>query len=125
MDFQNFAKWAEENFIEGYELDKDLLVPGNKKYSPETCVYIPQRLNSFLTNIKSDNTSGYVGVSKKSDRTKWAANIKIEGKTTHLGMFTTAEEASIAYQEARVIESNKLKELYKDVLPSNVLNQIR
>lgn len=40
-NFQNFAKFHEENYIEGYHLDKDTLVDGNKLYSAETCQFIP------------------------------------------------------------------------------------
>lgn len=48
-NFQNFAKWYDENYYEiGEEmmhLDKDILVKGNKVYSPETCVFVPQSIN--------------------------------------------------------------------------------
>lgn len=39
--FSNFKKWFDENYIEGYHLDKDILVQDNKVYSPQTCVFIP------------------------------------------------------------------------------------
>ena len=125
LNFQNFAKWFEENYVEGFEIDKDLLIEGNKLYSLDTCVFIPTKLNSFLANIKASNTSGNVGVTQRPNRTTWEANIKINGKTTYLGSFTTIEEASEVYQEARRLEANKLKELYKGILPDSILNKIR
>lgn len=52
FNFQNFAEWNEANYyeIEGEEmhLDKDLLSEGVKIYSPNTCVYLPKRLNEVL-----------------------------------------------------------------------------
>lgn len=51
--FQNFAKWFYENYkphMEGWHLDKDILVKGNKLYSPETCIFIPNELNCVFTN---------------------------------------------------------------------------
>ena len=64
--FQTFAQWYEENYplmIENgrlvpklddssqrWELDKDILVPGNKIYSPETCCFMTRRLNNLFTD---------------------------------------------------------------------------
>ena len=54
-NFQNFAGWFEDNYKEGFELDKDLLVKGNKIYSPETCCFVPQEINLiFMSNRKKD-----------------------------------------------------------------------
>jgi hypothetical protein len=44
-NFQNFAKWFDENYIDGYQLDKDIKIKGNKVYSPETCSFV-----SFIDN---------------------------------------------------------------------------
>lgn len=38
-NFQVFAKYYEDNYKEGYHLDKDLLFKDNKIYSSETCVF--------------------------------------------------------------------------------------
>lgn len=50
-DYQNFAKWYHKNEyrIEGADLDKDLLLVGNKEYCPELCVFIPEELNKAIT----------------------------------------------------------------------------
>jgi hypothetical protein len=50
LQFSNFKKWYGENYREGFELDKDILFPGNKVYSKDTCVFVPQYLNSLLTD---------------------------------------------------------------------------
>lgn len=110
-NFQNFAKWYEENHpkIEGikFELDKDLL-QGEKEeklYSPKTCVFLPRGINNFLGNKQSNNTSGYIGVSwRKSDKV-WVASLS----KAYLGRYSTLEEASQAYQYARNIEAEKAK----------------
>ena len=50
-NFQNFAKWYDNNYyeIEGerMHLDKDILVKHNKIYSSETCVFVPHAINSL------------------------------------------------------------------------------
>ena len=40
MNFQTFAGWFSENYIEGYELDKDIKIKGNKEYSPDACMFV-------------------------------------------------------------------------------------
>ena len=45
-NFQVFAKWFEEHYIDGYHLDKDIKVPGNKLYSPDTCMFVTQAQNA-------------------------------------------------------------------------------
>lgn len=51
--FVAFRKWMLTQDWDGNQLDKDILVPGNKVYSKDTCVFIPGSLNNFLTGDKS------------------------------------------------------------------------
>jgi len=60
-NFQNFSKWCDNNYIDGYQLDKDLLVENNKKYSSNTCVFVPRWLNNlFHKNINSNRDNIYM-----------------------------------------------------------------
>jgi len=56
--------------------------------------------NSGNSGIHAHNTSGYRGVSLNSKSGLWVAQIKIDGKQTYLGRFTTAVEASLVYNKA-------------------------
>lgn len=58
-----------------------------------------QSNNASNVAIKSNNTSGYKGVSRYS-HSKWRAQIVVNQKYIHLGIFDTAEEAHKAYCEA-------------------------
>lgn len=49
LRFSNFKQWFEENNVEGYAIDKDILFRDNKVYSPQTCCFVPQEINSLLT----------------------------------------------------------------------------
>ena len=122
-NFQSFAKWYHDNYPNinevNFQLDKDLLQNDvkNKIYSPQTCIFLPKNVNSFLTNKKSDNTSGYIGVSWFKASIKWVANINLfgENKLKHLGYFLTPEEASETYQSARELEAEKVKEYLRSL----------
>lgn len=48
--FSNFNKWFKEqsDYKDGYCLDKDILVKGNKVYSPETCCFVPHEINTAI-----------------------------------------------------------------------------
>lgn len=99
--FQNFAKWfvAQEDCGKGYELDKDLLVKDNKLYSPETCILLPRRVNLMLTTSTINNKLGIVGVVERCGR--YSASIQIDGKMKHIGSYSTAKEASLAYAKEK------------------------
>lgn len=49
---------------------------------------------------RRNNKTGFKGVSWRPDKEKYAAQIKVNRKTRHLGFFTTPEAASVAYQAA-------------------------
>lgn len=51
-NYQNFAKWFDENYIDGFDLDKDILSVGSKIYSPETCLFVSSEENSLEVNGK-------------------------------------------------------------------------
>ena len=50
FNFQVFAKWFNVNYIEGYHLDKDIKIDGNRIYSPDTCIFVKQRDNAIKAN---------------------------------------------------------------------------
>lgn len=54
--FSNFKKWFDENYIDGYCLDKDIKQKGVdcKVYSPETCLFIPKSENVRERNSRCD-----------------------------------------------------------------------
>lgn len=61
-----------------------------------------KEVNSWNRDKQANNTSGYRGVSWNKAAGKWHAYIKIKGKRKHLGLFSTPEGASEAYEKARV-----------------------
>lgn len=122
LNLQVFGEWFDKNYIEGYQLDKDLLVKGNKIYSPETCCFIPQEINLLLVNRKRSRGKYPIGVSK--DKTKMSAHIVIKAKQYYLGNYNTAEEAFNAYKKAKELNIISIAEEYKDRISSEVYNTL-
>lgn len=98
--FSNFKRWFDENYIERYVLDKDILVKGNKCYSPETCCFVPAGLNSLLTKRDYHRGKYPVGVIK-SQNGNFVAQITKNKKHYNIGTYTTIEEAFNAYKESK------------------------
>ena len=105
-NFQNFAKWFEENYVQGFHLDKDILLKGNKIYSAETCCFVPLEINGLFTNRKSKRGSCVIGVSKLNN--KYISTFNINNKRKCLGVFDTEEQAFITY---KLLKEKKIKEL--------------
>jgi HNH endonuclease/AP2 domain len=59
-----------------------------------------QSCNSVNAALKRSNTSGLIGVTWDSDRQKWRAQIRINGRKTNLGRFASPKEAAIAHDAA-------------------------
>jgi len=62
---------------------------------------VNNRQNKQNIATPKSNTSGFMGVSFHKKSGKWAANIKINGKSKYLGLFDTPELASSAYKSAK------------------------
>lgn len=105
--FMSFRKWWLCNYVEGWELDKDIFSGINKIYSPATCIFIPQWLNVFLQEKK--NSGSPTGVFYEESRGKFKASVNYEKKTINIGRFETKEEALDAYiaEKIRIAESRR------------------
>lgn len=120
-NFQVFAEWYYSNFyeIENNEqmtLDKDILKKGNKIYSPESCIFVPQFINKLFT--KCDKTRGNLPIGVSKHRNKFQAHLsKGNGKRIRLGTYTAPNEAFRAYKKAKEQYIKEVAEKYKGKIP--------
>ncbi len=88
--------------VKGFDLDKDLLIKGNKVYSEDTCVFLPVEINSLLTKSIASRGEHLIGVSWHKKGKSFVAQInKNKGKQEKLGYFKTELEAFNAYKQAK------------------------
>ena len=96
-----FKKWMEQQDWSGKSLDKDIIVPRSKLYSPETCAFVLQATNLFVTAHDASRGDYPVGVHlhKRAGKYKAQCNNPFTGKQEHLGLFLTPEEAHEAWRK--------------------------
>lgn len=120
--FSNFKSWMELQNWKGNHLDKDLLVAGNKMYSPETCMFVSPLVNTFL--LESDSIRGEypIGVTFSKKASKYSAECKnLGGKRIWIGYYFTPEEASFAYREVKYKLALQLAAIQPDPRVSRAL----
>ena len=115
--YEYFYEWCYKQIgfgVGGFELDKDLLLKGNKVYSENTCIFIPAEINLLL--IKRDASRGehLIGVSWcKRDKAFVAQVSRNKGKPERLGYFKTEIEAFNAYKKAKEVFVKEVAEKWK------------
>ena len=96
--FTAFKQWMVQQEWQGLELDKDLLIQGNKVYSPETCLFVSKALNYLFTDSKATRGSLPLGVTKEARCVRFLAQCSDGfGKQKRIGMYDTPELAYSAY----------------------------
>jgi hypothetical protein len=122
--FQNFAAWYDQNYYEvsshKMHLDKDILIKGNKTYSPETCVFVPQSINKLFT--KTDAKRGKYPIGVTWDISNKCNPFKVQcndgtGKQIRLGHYDSQEKAFLVYKKFKEKIIKQLAEDYKEMIP--------
>lgn len=129
-NYTNFGDWFTDNYyeIEGQKmcLDKDILCKGNKIYSPDNCIFVPNNINVLFT--KRDKLRGDypVGVSYNKASEKFMAHCSIydfeenKTKSIHLGLYDTPEQAFEVYKQFKERNIKKIAGYYKGQIPNKL-----
>jgi len=120
MLFSKFKSWMESQDWKGKELDKDILIQGNKTYSQYACVFIDRELNALLCDCKMSRGKYKIGVYKKGN--KYTAQLKVKDSPSHIGYFKTESEAHEAYKTHKYARIKAIAENYKDPIKRALLN---
>ena len=129
LNFQHMGKWIEDNYyeIEGETmcLDKDILCKGNKIYSRDTCVFVPQRINSLFTKCDNARGDNPIGVHPTSSGNYQVHCNNGYGKKIPLGTYSTEEEAFRVYKEYKEKVIKEVIDSYKGKIPEPHYSRLR
>lgn len=97
--FSTFKNWMECQEWQGKEVDKDLLVKGNRVYGPDTCCLVSHSINCLVREASKKRAGLPPGVDYSPGHKKYRsrAHCAITGKRNHLGFFETPSEAHSAW----------------------------
>lgn len=108
LNYENFYKWlhSQENFdkwlnSDKWAIDKDILVKGNKVYSPDTCCLVPNGINTLFTKSNSTRGNLPIGVYISGKKFASACGNPITNKREYLGTHQTPMDAFLAYKHRK------------------------
>ena len=123
LNFTFFFNWCNNQIgfgNEGWELDKDILVKGNKIYSEDTCCFVPSELNKLLLSHRRGRGEHPIGVSYCKLNKRFRASVRKDMKKKTLGYYSTAEEAFYAYKQAKEAHIKEVANKWKDQIDIRV-----
>ena len=122
LNYQNFAEWYNANYYDlgdgtRMHLDKDILIKGNRLYSPETCMIVPQRINMiFMTKERGVDADLPNAIYRCVNGYQSSYN----GKS--LGVFKTLDEAIAEHDRVKRIHIKEVAEEYYGKIPDKLYN---
>ncbi|GAB6015533.1 MAG: hypothetical protein Lm2023SU_18910 [Serratia ureilytica] len=111
LTYSNFARWWLETHIEGWYIDKDWLVAGNKEYHPEKCVWIPSKINTLMNDCSTNGLPKGVSIQQQKYKDVaykyYRATCKVNGIQKYKN-FKTAHDAHRQWQIWKIEQINNV-----------------
>ena len=129
LNFQIFSEWFYKNYYEvpgeRMDLDKDILCKGNKIYSRDKCIFVPQRINSLFVKRGNDRGKDPIGMSQNSE-----GNYRVRcrdgyGKRNYLGIYSSKEDAFRVYKEHKERIIKEVIDSYEGKIPEPHYSRLR
>lgn len=128
LNFQHMAEWINENYYEvsGEKmcLDKDILYKGNKVYSRETCIFVPERINLLFVKSNKSRGDNPIGTYPLPSGNYRAMCSNGYGKNIPLGVYPTPEEAFQRYKRCKENYIKQVADEYKGRIPNKLYNAL-
>ena len=102
-DFQEFAEWCQSQvgYNHDFHLDKDLLRKGNKVYSKDTCVFLPQEVNKLLTKRQRFRGDLPIGLTWEKNHTSIRVGFTRGNERVNAGSYQNVEVAFSVYKHLK------------------------
>lgn len=120
LTFSKFKAWFEENYVDGWVMDRGIISPEDNMFSPEHCVFVPRYLSRFARKQKINNKCDLHGVTKierEGVDAVFISGIYVAGKQMHIGSFKTAIDAHKAYINRRMEVAKNYKAICESIRP--------
>ena len=93
-------------------MDKDILFIDNKIYSPDTVIFVPPSINTFVIANNKRRGEYPVGVNFDKNAGKFRSSCRdnITGKLRYLGLYSTQEDAHAAWLTFKMSQITSHKE---------------
>lgn len=126
-NFQNFAEWHASqpgSSNRDFELDKDLAIIGSRIYSPETCTFVPGRINCLI-GVRSKDNGLQTGVSWHRKSGKFQVDCRDErGIPRFLGWYDSPSVAASVYSDFKQGVLKAVAEQFKGVIDPRVFHNL-
>lgn len=99
--FSEFKRWMKCHDWKGLELDKDIVLIGNKVYHPDLCCFVPKAINNIFTLSDASRGDQPLGVYLHKVSGKFIAKCNVSGKSKYLGLYNDKIEAADAYNKEK------------------------
>ena len=91
----NFNKWLSND---GWAIDKDILIKGNKTYRPELCCLVPQRVNSLFVKNDATRSNLPIGIDIADDKYMVRCGNYLNNSRDYFGLYDGVESAFRCYK---------------------------
>lgn len=132
LKFSEFRDWMISQDYDGMALDKDILFPGNKVYSQNSCAFVLPSINAFVNDLSASRGEWPLGVYWDRRSSKFASRCcnPFTGKQEYLGLFDCHNEAhevwrSRKHQFACIYASNEKDPRISKALLNRYANKSR
>ena len=123
---KSFHNWCMEQVgygVEGYELDKDIILKGNKLYSEKTCCFVPKEINMLFVKTTSLRGKYPIGVSYNKTSGYFVSQTKMYGRNC-VKYSKNPVDAFLKYKEMKESHIKLVADKYKGSISVAVYNAL-
>lgn len=120
-----FSKWCRSQpcfFDSDANLDKDILIKGNKIYSMDTCCFVPREINCLFERCGATRGEHPIGVYFDIYHQCFRAHMRKDGKFISFGKFPTLESAFMKYKTEKEKYIKSIAHKHKDRIRGDIYN---